>query len=447
MEKKYFGTDGIRGKVGQSPITPDGCVRLGWAIGRYFLDNRDEAKILIGKDTRISGYMLESALQSGIISAGATVGLLGPMPTPGIAYLTQKLEADGAIVISASHNPYEDNGIKIFNGKGEKLQDSAELMIESLLAQPMKTVPAAELGKANRVIAAQEQYSDFCVDHYSPPLELNDLKIVVDCANGATYQVAPLVFSKIGLNPLFIASSPDGLNINKDCGSTNPGFLRETIAQKKADIGIAFDGDGDRICLVDHQGGLIDGDDILYLLAIDFLDRGEEFGGVVGTHMTNMAIELAFKEKGIPFFRADVGDRNVIRAMRERGWLLGGEGSGHILNLKKTNTGDGLITALQILEIINREKKSLAEIRNAVPKYPQILRNVRREEPQSLLTNPIFCSEISSCEGRLGNKGRILVRKSGTESLVRIMVEGKNRQEIENIGDHLESVAVSIRQD
>ena len=447
MEKKYFGTDGIRGKVGQSPITPDGCVRLGWAIGRYFLDNRDEAKILIGKDTRISGYMLESALQSGIISAGATVGLLGPMPTPGIAYLTQKLEADGAIVISASHNPYEDNGIKIFNGKGEKLQDSAELMIESLLAQPMKTVPAAELGKANRVMAAQEQYSGFCAGHYSPPLELNDLKIVVDCANGATYQVAPLVFSKIGLNPLFIASSPDGLNINKDCGSTNPGLLRETIAQKKADIGIAFDGDGDRICLVDHQGGLVDGDDILYLLAIDFLDRGEEFGGVVGTHMTNMAIELAFKEKGIPFFRADVGDRNVIRAMRERGWLLGGEGSGHILNLKKTNTGDGLITALQILEIMNREKRSLAEMRNAVPKYPQILRNVRREEPESLLTNPIFCSEISSCTGQLGNKGRILVRKSGTESLVRIMVEGKNRQEIESIGDHLESVAVSIRQD
>ena len=447
MEKKYFGTDGIRGKVGQSPITPDWCVRFGWAIGRYFLDNRDEPKILIGKDTRISGYMLESALQSGIISAGATVQLLGPMPTPGIAYLSQNLEADGAIVISASHNPYEDNGIKIFNGEGEKLQDSAELMIESLLAQPMKTVPAAELGKANRVMVAQEQYSDFCAGHFSLPLELRDLKIVVDCAHGATYQVAPLVFSKIGLNPLFIASSPNGLNINKDCGSTSPGFLRGTIAQEKADIGIAFDGDGDRVCLVDHQGGLIDGDDILYLLAIDFLDRGEEFGGVVGTHMTNMAIELAFKEKGIPFFRADVGDRNVIRAMRERGWLLGGEGSGHILNLKKTNTGDGLITALQILEIMNREKRSLAEMRNAVPKYPQILRNVRREEPQSLLTNPIFCSEISSCTGRLGNKGRILVRKSGTESLVRIMVEGKNRQEIESIGDHLESVAVSIRQD
>ena len=447
MEKKYFGTDGIRGKVGQSPITPDWCVRFGWAIGRYFLDNRDEPKILIGKDTRISGYMLESALQSGIISAGATVQLLGPMPTPGIAYLSQNLEADGAIVISASHNPYEDNGIKIFNGEGEKLQDSAELMIESLLAQPMKTVPAAELGKANRVMVAQEQYSDFCAGHFSLPLELRDLKIVVDCAHGATYQVAPLVFSKIGLNPLFIASSPNGLNINKDCGSTSPGFLRGTIAQEKADIGIAFDGDGDRVCLVDHQGGLIDGDDILYLLAIDFLDRGEEFGGVVGTHMTNMAIELAFKEKGIPFFRADVGDRNVIRAMRERGWLLGGEGSGHILNLKKTNTGDGLITALQILEIMNREKRSLAEMRNAVPKYPQILRNVRREEPESLLTNPIFCSEISSCTGQLGNKGRILVRKSGTESLVRIMVEGRNRQEIENIGDHLESVAVSIRQD
>ena len=446
MGKKYFGTDGIRGKVGQSPITPDWCVRLGWAIGRYFLDSSNEAKILIGKDTRISGYMLESALQSGLISAGATVELLGPMPTPGIAYLTREFEADGAIVISASHNPYEDNGIKIFDGKGEKLQDGDELVIESLLAQPIKTVSAAELGKANRVIVAQEQYSGFCAGHVASPLAIKDLKIVVDCANGATYQVAPLVFSKLGLNPIFIASSPDGLNINKDCGSTNLGFLLETIAQEKADIGIAFDGDGDRVCLVDHRGSIIDGDDILYLLAIDLLERGEEFGGVVGTHMTNMAFELAFRDKGIPFFRADVGDRNVMRAMKERGWSLGGEGSGHILNLKKTNTGDGLITALQILEIINREKRSLAEIANAVPKYPQILRNIRCRDPESLLENHSFCSEISSCRGRLGEKGRILVRKSGTEPLVRIMVEGQNRQEIESIGGHLESVAVSIRQ-
>ena len=446
MEKKYFGTDGIRGKVGQSPITPDWCVRLGWAIGRYFLDSSNEAKILIGKDTRISGYMLESALQSGLISAGATVELLGPMPTPGIAYLTREFEADGAIVISASHNPYEDNGIKIFDGKGEKLQDGDELVIESLLAQPIKTVSAAELGKANRVIVAQEQYSGFCAGHVASPLAIKDLKIVVDCANGATYQVAPLVFSKLGLNPIFIGSSPNGLNINKDCGSTDLGFLQETMAQEKADIGIAFDGDGDRVCLVDHLGSLIDGDDILYLLAIDLLDRGEEFGGVVGTHMTNMAFELAFRDKGIPFFRADVGDRNVIRAMKERGWLLGGEGSGHILNLKKTNTGDGLITALQILEIINRKEKSLAEIGNAVAKYPQILRNIRCRDPESLLENHTFFAEISSCRGRLGEKGRILVRKSGTEPLVRIMVEGQNRQEIESIGGHLESVAVSIRQ-
>ena len=446
MEKKYFGTDGIRGKVGQSPITPDWCVRLGWAIGRYFLDSSNEAKVLIGKDTRISGYMLESALQSGLISAGATVELLGPMPTPGIAYLTREFEADGAIVISASHNPYEDNGIKIFDGKGEKLQDSDELEIESLLAQPIKIVPAAKLGKANRAILAQDQYSSFCAGQVASPLAFEDLKIVVDCANGATYQVAPLVFSKLGLNPIFIASSPNGLNINKDCGSTNLGFLRETIAQEKADIGIAFDGDGDRVCLLDHQGSLVDGDDILYLLAIDLLDRGEEFGGAVGTHMTNMAFELAFRDKGIPFFRADVGDRNVISAMKERGWLLGGEGSGHILNLKKTNTGDGLITALQILEIINREKKSLAELGNAVSKYPQILKNIICRDPESLLVNQNFCAEIRRCTDRLGEKGRILVRKSGTERLVRIMVEGKNSLEIERIGGHLESVAVSIRQ-
>ena len=447
MEKKYFGTDGIRGKVGQSPITPDWCVHLGWAIGRYLLNSRNEARILIGKDTRISGYMLESALQSGLISAGATVELLGPMPTPAIAYLTRELEADGAIVISASHNPYEDNGIKIFDGKGEKLQDRDELVIENLLAQPIKTVSAAELGKANRITVAQEQYSDFCVGQVASPLAIKDLKIVVDCANGATYQVAPLVFLKLGLSPIFIASSPDGLNINKDCGSTDLVFLQETIAREKADIGIAFDGDGDRVCLVDHQGSLIDGDDILYLLAIDLLDKGEEFGGVVGTHMTNMAFELAFRDKGIPFFRADVGDRNVIRAMKERGWLLGGEGSGHILNLKKTNTGDGLITALQILEIINREEKSLAEIGSAVSKYPQILKNIKCRDPDSLMADRTFCAEISSCTERLGEKGRILVRKSGTEPLVRIMIEGQSRIGIESIGGHLESVAVSIRQD
>ena len=447
MEKKYFGTDGIRGTVGQSPITPDWCVHLGWAIGRYLLNSGNEARILIGKDTRISGYMLESALQSGLISAGATVELLGPMPTPAIAYLTRELEADGAIVISASHNPYEDNGIKIFDGKGEKLQDSDELVIENLLAQPIKTVPAAELGKANRIKVAQDQYSDFCVQQVASTLAIKDLKIVVDCANGATYQVAPLVFSKLALSPIFIASSPDGLNINKDCGSTNLGFLRETVAQEKADIGIAFDGDGDRVCLVDDRGSLIDGDDILYLLAIDLLDRGDEFGGVVGTHMTNMAFELAFRDKGIPFFRAEVGDRNVMLAMKERGWSLGGEGSGHILNLKKTNTGDGLITALQILEIINREKKSLAEMGNAVSKYPQILKNIKCGDPESLLANHTFCAEIRSCAERLDQKGRILVRKSGTEPLVRIMVEGQERQEIESIGGHLESVAVSIRQD
>ncbi len=446
MKKKYFGTDGIRGKVGQSPITADWCVHLGWAIGRYFLDRSNEAKILIGKDTRISGYMLESALQSGLISAGASVELLGPMPTPGIAYLTREFEADGAIVISASHNPYEDNGIKIFDEKGEKLQDSDELVIEGLLAQPIKTVPAAELGKANRAPVAQERYSGFCAGHVASLLAIKELKVVVDCANGATYQVAPLVFSKLGLNPIFVACAPDGLNINKDCGSTNLRFLRETVAQQKADIGIAFDGDGDRVCLVDRQGRLIDGDDILYLLAIDLLDKGEDFGGVVGTHMTNMAFELAFREKGIPFFRADVGDRNVMRAMKERGWLLGGEGSGHILNLKKTNTGDGLITALQILEIINRGKKNLAEMGNAVSKYPQSLRNIRCEDPESLLANHTFCEEIRNCTERLGEKGRILVRKSGTEPLVRIMVEGQNRKEIESIGEHLESVAFSIRQ-
>ena len=446
MEKKYFGTDGIRGKVGQSPITPDWCLHLGWAIGRYLLKSGSEARILIGKDTRISGYMLESALQSGLISAGATVELLGPMPTPAIAYLTRELEADGAIVISASHNPYEDNGIKIFDGKGEKLQDRDELVIENLLGQRIKTVSAAELGKAKRITIAQERYSNFCVGQVALSLAIKDLKIVVDCANGATYQVAPLVFSKLGLSPIFIASSPDGLNINKDCGSTSLALLRETVAQEKADIGIAFDGDGDRVCLVDHQGSLVDGDDILYLLAADLFDKGEEFGGVVGTHMTNMAFELAYRDKGIPFFRADVGDRNVIRAMKERGWLLGGEGSGHILNLKKTNTGDGLIIALQILEIIGRKKKSLAQIGNTVTKYPQILKNIRCRDPESLMSNNTFCSEILGCTGRLGEKGRILVRKSGTEPLVRVMVEGQNRKEIERIGDHLESVAVSVRQ-
>ena len=447
MEKRYFGTDGIRGKVGQGLITPEWCVRLGWAIGRYFLSYSSEARVLIGKDTRISGYMLESALQAGVISAGATVELLGPMPTPGISYLTQHLEADGAIVISASHNLYEDNGIKIFDSEGEKLQDDSELIIESLLHQPMRTVPAVALGKANRVVVAREQYSDFCARQLSFPVELEDFKLVVDCANGATYQVAPSVFSKIGLKPLFIGNSPDGLNINRNCGSTAPELLRKTVAKEQADIGIAFDGDGDRICMVDHEGSLIDGDDILYLLALDLVDRGEEFGGVVGTHMTNMAFEQAFKEMGVPFFRADVGDRNVIKAMRERGWLLGGEGSGHILNLKKSNTGDGLITALQILEIINREERSLAEIGNRVTKYPQILKNIRYSEPELLLTHPRFCKETSNWTSRLGDKGRILVRKSGTEPLVRIMVEGESKQEVENVANYLESVAKSISKD
>ena len=433
MTKKYFGTDGIRGRVGDSPITPEFCLRLSNAVGRVFASNVQKTKVVIGKDTRISGYMLESVLQSGLISAGADVSLLGPMPTPAIAYLAKTLRADAAIVISASHNPYYDNGIKFFDAEGSKLGDAKELAIEAAMEGPLVCEDSENLGKASRVSDAAGRYVEFCKSTVPDGFSLRGLRIVLDCANGATYQVAPQVFSELGADVVVMAAEPDGFNINQACGSTEPQALRKKVVEEKADFGIAFDGDGDRLAMVDSHGALLDGDELLYIIARDRQRRATLQGGVVGTVMSNLGFEQALDRLGIPFGRANVGDRNILAQLQQNGWQLGGEPSGHILTLDLATTGDAIIAALQVIVPVVEQGLSLQVLAAGMDKFPQVLENIRVPFPGMLCNDERLVADIRDSESQLAGRGRILVRPSGTEPLLRIMVEGDDLKEVSQI--------------
>ena len=432
MSRKYFGTDGIRGRVGQAPITPEFMLKLGWAAGMAFR-KQGKCRILVGKDTRISGYMFESALQAGLSAAGADVALLGPMPTPGIAYLTRTFQAEAGIVISASHNPHYDNGIKFFSTEGKKLPDDIEQMIEELLDAPMQVVESERLGKASRINDAAGRYIEFCKSSVPTSTSFAGRKIVIDCAHGATYRIAPSVFSELGVEVISIGNQPDGININAGVGATDLAALQKAVVEHGADLGIAFDGDGDRVQMVDHTGTILDGDDLLYIIATDIQERERlpEGTGVVGTLMSNYGLEKVLGERGIPFVRAKVGDRYVMQEMQERGWVLGGESSGHILCDQHHTTGDGIIAALQVLLALKRRDRSLAKERLSWKKMPQLLINVSYacvdidplEQPQVKQLAARISKEL---EGR----GRVLLRKSGTEPLVRVMVEGQDESEV-----------------
>ena len=444
MSRKYFGTDGIRGRVGEFPITPEFMLRLGWAAGMAFR-RQGHCKVLIGKDTRISGYMFESALQAGLIAAGADVMLLGPMPTPAVAYLTRTFHADAGIVISASHNPHDDNGIKFFSGKGTKLADEVELMIEELLDQPMQVVESAQLGKAARINDAAGRYIEFCKSSVPTSTDFSGLKLVLDCAHGATYKVAPSVFSELGAEVAVIAAQPDGLNINAGVGSTHTELLQKAVVEQGADMGIAFDGDGDRVLMVDHTGALVDGDELLYIIATDIQERERLPGGtgVVGTLMSNLGLELALAERGIPLVRAKVGDRYVMAEMLERDWVLGGENSGHIVCRQHATTGDAIIAALQVLLALRRREQSLAEARHGLHKCPQVLINVRFAGGQDPVAHPAVQEACARVTEQMAGRGRVLLRKSGTEPLVRVMVEGDDETVVRT---HAETLAALVRE-
>ncbi|HCY05390.1 MAG TPA: phosphoglucosamine mutase [Gammaproteobacteria bacterium] len=444
MKQKYFGTDGIRGRVGEHPITPEFCLRLSNAVGRVFTVDGRKPKVLIGKDTRISGYMLESVLQSGLISAGADVSLLGPMPTPAIAYLTRTLRADAAIVISASHNPYYDNGIKFFDAQGSKLDDATELAIEAAMDLPLYCEGSETLGKASRISDAPGRYVEFCKAAVPNGLSLRGLRLVLDCAHGATYQVAPQVFAELGADVVVMAAEPDGFNINEECGSTHTRALQERVLAEKADLGIAFDGDGDRVAMVDANGVLLDGDELLYIIARDRQRREVLHGGVVGTVMSNLGFEQALTRLAIPFSRANVGDRNILAQLQQRGWQLGGEPSGHILTLDLATTGDAIVAALQVVVPVVEQGESLHTLVRGMDKFPQILQNVTVAEPGKLSSDQRLLSEIAAHENELAERGRILVRASGTEPLLRIMVEGQDEKEVGAIAQALADHAIRL---
>ncbi len=431
MTRKYFGTDGIRGTVGQAPITPDFVLRLAHAVGRVLRRAQARPTVLIGKDTRISGYMLESALESGLNSAGVDVVLLGPLPTPGVAYLTRAQRASLGVVISASHNPYPDNGIKFFSAQGTKLDDAWELAVEAALEEAPVWVDSASLGKARRLDDAQGRYIEFCKSTFANDLTLRGLKLVVDAAHGAAYQVAPAVFHELGADVVAIGCAPDGLNINKGVGATHPQALIDAVKAHGADYGIALDGDADRLQLVDAGGRLFNGDELLYLMARERIGRGERPAGIVGTLMTNKAIELALRQADIEFVRARVGDRYVLEELEKRGWLLGGEGSGHLLALDRHTTGDGLVSALQVLQACVRGGRSVAELLDGVTLFPQTLLNVRLAEGQDWKANRALAEETRRVEAELGDDGRVLIRASGTEPLLRVMVEARDAQQAE----------------
>ncbi|PWI35397.1 phosphoglucosamine mutase [Vibrio albus] len=424
-ERRYFGTDGVRGKVGQFPITPDFVLKLGWAAGRV-LAQQGTKQVIIGKDPRISGYMLESALEAGLAAAGLKATLTGPMPTPAIAYLTQTFRAEAGIVISASHNPFYDNGIKFFSSEGTKLPDEVELAIEAELEKELQCVDSAELGKAMRLNDAAGRYIEFCKGTFPNKLHLSGLKIVVDCANGATYHIAPAVFSELGADVVAMGVEPNGININAEVGATDVRALQKRVVDEQADLGLAFDGDGDRLIMVDHEGNKVDGDQIAYMIARDALRRGELKGGVVGTLMSNLGMENGLKNLGIPFERAAVGDRYVMEKLLEKGWTIGAENSGHIILLDKVTTGDAIVAALQVLASVVGSGLSLKELSQGMTLYPQVLENVRFSGDSNPLEAEEVLSAVKAVEAKLGDKGRVLLRKSGTEPLIRVMVEGED---------------------
>lgn len=437
MSRKYFGTDGIRGTVGQSPITPDFVLRLAHAVGRVLKRTEERPTVLIGKDTRISGYMLESALESGFNSAGVDVVLLGPLPTPGVAYLTRAQRASLGVVISASHNPYPDNGIKFFSFQGVKLSDAWEVEVEAVMDEPPVWVDSASLGRARRLDDAAGRYIEFCKSTFANDLTLKGLKIVVDAAHGAAYQIAPKVFHELGAEVVAIGCAPDGLNINREVGATHTDALVAAVKSHHADYGVALDGDADRLMMVDATGRLYNGDELLYLVVDDRLGRDEHVPGVVGTLMTNMAVEVALKQRGVQFVRAKVGDRYVLEELNKRKWLLGGEGSGHLLALDKQTTGDGLVSALQVLQTCVRSEQSMAQLLAGVTLFPQTLLNVRLQPGQDWKGNTRLSDETRAVETELGDNGRVLIRASGTEPLVRVMVEARDAAQAQACAERL----------
>jgi phosphoglucosamine mutase len=443
MSRKYFGTDGVRGRVGDSVINPEFVLKLGWAAGKV-LGGDAGGKVLIGKDTRISGYMFESALEAGLSAAGLDVRLLGPMPTPAIAYLTRTLRASAGIVISASHNPYYDNGIKFFSAGGEKLPDEVELEIEAMLDQPMTTVASEALGKVKRIEDARGRYVEFCKSTIPSRLSLKGLRVVVDCANGATYHIAPDVFRELGADVIAIGNEPDGLNINEGVGATHPENLAAVVKELRADIGISLDGDGDRLVMVDADGVIRDGDEVLYVLALSRLSSNAMRGNVVGTLMTNLGLEVALKEKGIGLSRVNVGDRYILEKLLKEDWVIGGEPSGHIICLDRTTTGDGIVSALQVLAEMNKTGKSLAELCSGMTKYPQVLINVKLGDAvaKEIMQKPQVTEAVAAVEAEMGDSGRVLLRPSGTEPLIRVMVEGSDADQVQR---KAEQIADAVR--
>ncbi|WP_413466703.1 phosphoglucosamine mutase [Photobacterium sp.] len=428
-ERKYFGTDGIRGLVGEGPITPEFVLKLGWAAGRV-LSQTGTKKVLIGKDTRISGYMLESALEAGLAAAGLQAAFTGPMPTPAVAYLTRTFRAEAGIVISASHNPYYDNGIKFFSSEGTKLPDDVELAIEAELEKPLTCVDSAQLGKAMRIVDAAGRYIEFCKSTFPHDMSLSGLNIVVDCAHGATYHIAPKVLRELGANVVEIGCEPNGTNINHQVGATDVGSLQAKVLEEKADFGIALDGDGDRVIMVDGEGNKVDGDQIAYIIARDALRRGELKGGVVGTLMTNLGMEIALKNLGIPFVRSKVGDRYVMEELQKQNWLIGAENSGHVILLDKITTGDGIVAGLQVMASIVGSKMTLKELCDGMKMFPQVLENVRFKGNGNPLKSEAVIAAKKAVEEKLGTSGRVLLRKSGTEPLIRVMVEGEDSDSV-----------------
>ena len=445
-QNKYFGTDGIRGRVGFSHINPEFMLKLGWAVGRILADGHRK-KVIIGKDTRISGYMLESALESGLSAAGVDVCLLGPMPTPAVAYLTQTLRASAGIVISASHNLFEDNGIKFFSADGSKLADSVEKAIEAELAKPLQIVGAADLGKARRINDAPGRYIEFCKSTIPSLTRLSGLKIVVDCANGATYHIAPNVFSELGADVITLGDKPDGFNINQNCGSTATESLRQRVLKTGADVGVALDGDGDRLILIDAEGNLIDGDQILYIIAKERHQRGLLHGGVVGTLMSNFGLEKAITNMGVSFVRTKVGDRYVLETLKEKDWKIGGESSGHVVCLDKTTTGDGIIAALQVLACMVKQGKTLKQLTQGITLLPQTLLNIKTENAISLAENARVVKIVNKLSDLLNQSGRVLLRPSGTEPVLRVMVEGVDSEQVMTYAEQLRDQIIQIEQD
>ena len=446
IKRKYFGTDGIRGKVCTESINPEFVLKLGWAVGRV-LTNGHRQKVVIGKDTRISGYMLESALEAGLSAAGVDVRILGPMPTPAIAYLTQTLRAQAGIVISASHNLFEDNGLKFFSSDGSKLPDDIEMLIEQEMEKTLEVVPSKDLGKAARINDAPGRYIEFCKSTIPSLTRLTGLKIVVDCAHGATYDVAPKVFKELGAEVLSIGTEPDGFNINKGCGSTSTELLQQKVRDFDADIGIALDGDGDRVHLIDKLGQVVNGDQILFLIAKDRKEKGLLHGGVVGTLMSNYGLETALNDLDIPFIRAKVGDRYVLEELKANQWKIGGESSGHVVCLDKTTTGDGIVAALQVLTIMVQQHKSLKDLTDGMKMFPQTLINIPTENAVQLMQSPIIQQKTTELNQALSGDGRVLLRPSGTEPLLRVMVEGRNAESVLNDAESLCKIIREVEMD